>query len=222
MAFPVVEATASGISTASPIIASLPSGSVSGDLIVVYLKNAASGTWTQDPPTSGWTEVFDANGAALYYKQIGALEPTPSFRYTTTTVRACYISYRISGHEDPATQAPEASSGATGSSSSPNPDSLTPTGGAKDYLWIAVDGVNDGRRDHTGAPGAPGEIYTNLISVSAGGGPSGVGAGSAELQHNDSSEDPDVFTLSGSGTWYARTIAIHPAPAVTRRIFIVS
>ena len=49
----------------------------------------------------------------------------------------------LNGSRSPDVQAPEDSSGAEGTNSSPDPDALSPTGGDKDYLWLAVlAGVN--------------------------------------------------------------------------------
>ena len=214
-AFPTVQATSTATSASSPLVVTLPAGSASGDLIVILLQaRTNTTTWSQTAGTTGWTELYDANGQAFYYKQIGAAEANPSFDLSASE-RCGASAIRITGHENPATQAPEASAGATGTSTAPDPDSLTPTGGPKDFLWIAVEG-NTGASSVTAAPAN----YGNLSAFDSGGGPNGASGATADRQLNAASEDPGAFTMGTSRTWYARTIAIHPS-AARRRIILV-
>ena len=223
-AFPTVQARSIATVNGTALVVTLPAGSTDGDLIVILLQAGNSNypptftTWSQTGPgTTGWTELYDSQGEAFYYKQIGAAEANPSFT-SSVSDRSGASALRITGHEDPATQAPEASAGATGTSAIPDPDSLTPTGGAKDYLWIAVDGNTDGRRTVSAAP----TNYLNLNAFSTAGGASGATGATAERQLNAASEDPGIFTISGSSLWEAHTIAIHPSTApAARRIMLI-
>src|SRR4030067_39854 len=80
-------------------------------------------------------------GAAAGFPQVAATAVG-----TSGNVKTSQNSSRIPGAEAPTIQPPE-SAGVGGNSISPNPPLLTPTGGAKDYLWIAVETNNQ-----TGTP----------------------------------------------------------------------
>ena len=218
-AAPVVETRSTATVSDTDLAVALPAGSSDGDLILILVQSGTiTATWTEAPLTTGWTELYDSSGQAFYYKQIGAGEATPTFR-PSVPGRAGASALRITGHEDPATQPPEASTGATGYSAAPDPDSLTPTGGAKDYLWIAVDGNTDGRRTVSAAPTNYPSITLNAFSTA--GGAAGATGATADRQLNAASEDPGVFTISGISDWEAHTIAVHPSTAVPRRRIIL-
>jgi len=128
---------------------------------------------------------------------------------TTNTVKSAHLSYRITGHELPSTQAPEASTGWNSESdANPDPDSLTPTGGAKDYLWFAISAADDGR-NYTGYPSS----YANGEYVKSSG-PGSCSIASARRNLNASSENPGVFTIEAADQVVAGTIAIHPLTLV--------
>ena len=96
------------------------------------------------------------------------------------------------------------STSVTGASSAPNPPSLTPTGGSKDYLWLAVEG-NDSSKSVSSYP----TNYTNGLNR----GNFSVYIGSAQRALTASSENPGNFTLSGTDGWVACTVGIHPTGA---------
>ena len=139
MTFPVVETTAttSGTGTSSSPSVNLPSGIAADDLLVVLFRcgYAAPVGWP-----AGWTEIaeevdtatpFDAT--AIAYRWADGTEGS-TITLSITNSRYTAIAYRISGGLT--SQAPELSTIASGSDDSPDPASLTPTGGAKDYLWL--------------------------------------------------------------------------------------
>jgi hypothetical protein len=103
---------------------------------------------------------------------------------------------------------PEASSGwvSGGNSANPDPDSLTPTGGAKDYLWVAVEG-ND-HLDTTSAWPSNYSLY-NLEECNGSAGGCNVGVGARA--YNASVENPGTFTLDAAEQCVACTVAVHPA-----------
>ena len=119
------------------------------------------------------------------------------------------IALRITGHEDPATQAPERSVVSTGTSTAPNPSSVAPTGGAKDYLFIATGSAGDGRASFDSLM----VNYTDLTVFATAGAANGCSAGTAERQFNTSSENPGTFTIGRNVLWSAHTVAIHPVSA---------
>ena len=210
MAFPTVAATATSIDNANDTVqtVSLPGGIVSGDLLIIQLAGNNPSATTTVP--TGWTRLFpdtvipSGQGmVAQFYRQADGGEGGSVDVITSANSKTGHTAYRITGHENPATQAPEVSAGASATSTTPDPDSLTPTGGAKDYLWLIATGW-DGNPTPVSSPAN----YSNEISAS----PTGnVVMRTMERQLNASSEDPGSWDTSPlSNEWAAWTIAIHP------------
>ncbi len=212
MAFPSVVTRSTGTANAASITVTLPSGSADGDLIFILLRGATEGgnRWSQTSGTTGWVEITgsDSNGQVSLFKQIGASESNPSFD-NVSSERLLSIALRITGAEDPSTQFPERSTVSTGTSTGPNPSGVTPTGGAKDYLWLAVASTGDGRASFDSAPAD----FTDLQNVGTPGAANGCSAGTAERLLNASTLNPGAFTISRSELWSAHTIAVHPVAA---------
>jgi hypothetical protein len=176
---------------------------------------------------SGWTEFYeqDASSGTLHlavagaYRQADGTEGASITVTTNVSVLAAHNAYRITGAADPSVQPPEAASIAyTATGSTIDPPSLTPTGGAKDYLWLAVAGW---RRTGLTATGDP-TSYTNAIEASSGGSASGTKLRSLRRQLNGSSENPAAFTLSSttSDRRVGVTIAVHPAASVDIQVTV--
>jgi hypothetical protein len=167
-----------------------------------------------------WTELLDETGAvggffvAYHY---GTLGSSTAFTASGNT-RTATIAYLISGAENPATRAPQVGTTATGSSTTPNPPTTTPTGGAKDYLWIAAFTRAGEEADDdtwvTAAPATP-SAFGSLLQKACGIAGSNLGGmvATAHLASNAASMDPGTFTCA-TGAWRAQTIAIHPSSAV--------
>jgi hypothetical protein len=214
VAFPTVAARATDInitSTTSQAL-DLPTGITAGDLLVVTVQIATGIPQTITWP-SGWTQLYSqvngvvVQGAAAYRVADGTEGSTVTITLSSNSgVQS--VALRITGH-DSAT-APQAGTATTGTTSTPNPPSLTPTGGAKDYLWIACC-VSDAA-NVTAAP-------TNYSNLTVPG--SGSDIGTAERLLNAASEDPGTFTLASSNEWVANTIAVHPAAAVTASLVMM-
>jgi len=159
----------------------LPSSIASGDLLIGMLSGyIGSGSTAVDISwPSGWTEFFeqDASTGTLHlavagaYRQADGTEGTSITVTTNLSVLAAHNAYRITGAADPATQPPEAASiPYTTGANSIDPPSLSPTGGAKDYLWLAVAAW---RRTGLTATADP-TNYTNAIEASSTGNASGT------------------------------------------------
>src|SRR4030095_7544020 len=89
------------------------------------------------------TELQDENNAVgtyIAYKQMTGSEPASCTLTTSASTRFPTISYRISGAENPATQAPQIGTTATASSVNPDPPSSAAISVSKDYLFIAMCG----------------------------------------------------------------------------------
>ncbi len=212
MASPAVQTRSTTTANAATITVTLPASSADGDLIFIFLcANTVSTTWSLNAGSSGWTELFDDNGEAGYYKQIGASEANPVFD-PSVTERTGASALRITGHENPATQVPEVSASPnTGTSTAPDPSSVTPTGGSKDYLFIACAGHDDARSGFSAAP----TNYSNLNAFATGGGANGCTGATAERALTASTDDPDAFATGRSEPWAARTVVIHPVGTAT-------
>jgi hypothetical protein len=208
--FPVVQATnTSGESSdVTSHTVSLPANISAGDLLIVFFSCDANETVTW-PTGDGWASIFhETNSMTLDigYKIADGTEGATITVTTGSAEQSAHISYRITGNHR--YLAPEVSTGATGNSTAPNPDSLTPTGGAKDYLWIAVEGNTDGD-----AASAYPTNYTNG-QTNAVGTTAGANIAVARRELNASSEDPAAFTIP-LNKWVACTVAVHPKSAPT-------
>jgi hypothetical protein len=133
---------------------------------------------------------------------------------TGSNMYAAHNSYRITGAADPTVQSPQAATITYNTAgTSIDPPSLSPTGGAKNYLWLAVAGWRDTALTATGNP----TNFSNAVEANSGGtSPSGTRLRSLRRQFNAASQNPSAFTLSGnSDRRIGATIAIHPAPATS-------
>jgi hypothetical protein len=176
-----------------------------------------------------WSELLDETGfvggfyVAYHYGTLG----TSSTLVASGNTRTAAIAYLISGAENPATRAPEVGTTASGSSTTPDPPTTTPTGGAKDYLWIAAFTRAGEEADDdtwvTAAPSTP-SAFGSLLQKACGIAGSNLGGmiATAHLASNAASMNPGTFTCA-TGAWRAQTIAIHPssAPAFVARPPIV-
>ncbi|NIS80820.1 MAG: hypothetical protein GTO14_11555, partial [Anaerolineales bacterium] len=228
--FPSVQTTnTSATTTASTShTVNLPAGIQSGDLIIALFSGyIGSGTTPVDVSWPlGWTEFFeqDASTSTLHLAVAGAYrkaDGTEGASITVTTnlvVLAAHNTYRISGAADPATQPPQAAAiSYTDTANGIDPPVNTPTGGAKDYLWLAVAGW---RRTGIGMTTDPAN-YTDAIEATSSGGSIGTRLRSLRRQLNASSEDPSTFTLGGnSERRIGVTIAVHPSVATANGLTI--
>ncbi len=210
--FPSVQAWTSSAepSNSTSHSVSLPSGINEGDLLIVFFS--CDGTSTVNWP-GDWNSIFhQSNGSTLdiAYKVAGASESSPITVGTGSSEQSAHIAYAITGYDY--YQAPQVSTGALNSGTSPDPDSLSPTGGAKNYLWIAVESNDDGRSTTSAYPGNyPIQQRSQPSANSIHG--ANVAVASREL--NAASENPGTFTISTSENYVACTVAVHPASAPT-------
>lgn len=218
MAFPTVQSTASSVEASAPTshTVDLPGSISTGDFLLVFfgvaLPDGVTVTW---PTGDGWAELawahFDGGGDAgvsVGYKEADGGEGSTITVTTNTGTNSCHLAYRITGHEDPSTQVPEATTASNSNSQIDTPD-LTPTGGAKDYLWFSAGGKSVG--NELGVMSAP-TNYTNLFEHADGGGSAGIHTIASRRELNASSENPGAYS-GGAATaeWGGVTVAIHPA-----------
>jgi hypothetical protein len=229
---------------------SLPGSISSGDLLVTIFSMSRTNSPTISWP-SGWTEfayeggpTSGSNTTAAAWRKADGSEGSSITVSTDDDGESGHKTFSITGAEDPTTEAPESST-ASGSSTSPDPPSLTPSGGSDKYLWIAaaahIDEMEAGPTGSSDSPDPPSLTpaggtkdylwiaaagFTGSSSNEATAAPTDysnlqtigdfdTGIGTAERELNASSEDPGVFTWNESNPWTAMTVAVYPESGET-------
>lgn len=204
MSFPQVAAsnTSKQDSAVTSHTVDLPSGIVSGNLLLCLFATDGSNTLTWP---EGWTEVFseDYSGnvhISVAFRNADGSEGSTITVTSTASQGSAHVTFRISGHE-PGSD-PEVSSGAQGTSTTPDPDSLTPSWGAEDTLWIAVEGTGN-TNAVTGYPFDDNQhvVYAMTDYCS-------LGVCSDEL--HEASVNPGTFTTTFTYEWLACTVGVRP------------
>jgi hypothetical protein len=213
MAFPspgTPIATAFSTSVTSMAV-SMPTTVNSGDRLIAVSEIRNVVTWSTVP--SGWSQLkLQAGGGSIgdlsVFEKIatGSEGGTTATWVASTGTTAEWQVIRITGaHVSTASEVASTS----GDASNADPPSLTPTGGSKDYLWIAVAG-NGATGETTGFTAAP-TNYTGLQSNGTSSGGSTANIATATRQLTASSENPGTFTPNSNRFWAAATVAVYPA-----------
>lgn len=214
MTFPVVAARTESAITSAAATSNASFAQTTGDFVLIIHGQAATPTL----PTidKGFTRIVTINTdpISFFYKVLDGSEGGFATITHSVNTKACQLAYNIQG-SDTAIE-PDNSSKSTATSTSPNADNVTPTGGPKDFLWIACfRQAGEEADDDTWCSAAP-TNFINLIQKTTGTG----GAASTNCQvaaanfaSNASSMNPDAFTTAQSLTWIAYVLAVHPAPA---------
>lgn len=216
MAFPVVvnEISSANNTDQTDQVVTLPGSLVSGNKLVAALAidGAVTVTWP-----AGWDEILDQNRTGVSISVgVRTIDGSEGGTVTVTasgTEKSCHHVWQISGHDNAIL--PEALS-ANNNSATPNPPNLTPTGGAKDYLWLALAALQPGSNTASGFPGSYGNTGQEAGDGNATHAP--LAWGRREL--NASSEDPGTFSATSSN-WMAATVAIHPGAASVNKLRIM-
>lgn len=230
MAFPVIQsvqtssdsstggAAVSGDTAATSHSVTLPTPIAAGALLMVFGRVAAAGAVAVTG--GGWTIVQDSTDGSddvtfwMYRNALAAgSEGATTITVTHGSAKMVAWSIAVLYAQHPSVQAPQSSAVAIGTTTTPNPTTCTPTGGAKDYLWIWF-GAWDG--EQTLSKAAP-TNYTDRADISTGtGGAVTVNCQmkGGDRQLNAASEDAGACgTLSAAPAgWTAWVIAVHPAP----------
>lgn len=205
MAFPSVvtpRGTSAALASATSHVVAMPASATTARGVLVIFTADSGPTFSITG--TGWTLLGQAANAAfmgscVIYKRPGvtlaALTVNLSFAEEGT-----YVVLAVDGAA-PAESPYVASFAVTGANT--DPPSLTPTGGARDYLWVAVR-TGEAAVIATAAPTS----YAGLTSAT--GGASGASTSTAERSLNAASENPGAFT-SATEDCVAWTIAIPPS-----------
>lgn len=223
MAFPSVRSsnTTDGTTASATPTINLPATVVAGDLLMVLFRVAVAGAigW----PDGTWNELFDGSpdGAddqmAMAWKRAVGDEGGTTIALTCTSGKFAALSWAIRGAADPAARAPELSTVATGAGTTPDPTTCTPTGGARDYLWLWLGGWEG---EQTSPPASnPANFATDVIGANSGTAgvvTTNVRVASASRQFNGASLDAGSWTISVTDDWTAYLMAIHPPEEITK------
>ena len=190
----------------------LPDGIQVGELLLIFTSVDGGSTIT---PPSGWdTVVSEAIGGQVQLRVFSRIvDGTEGFAGTGDSVTyttgdnqlGVFVSVRIA--DDDSTANPPEATATPGTSATPDPPSLTPTGGSAEYLWFAVAGWDS----NPTADSVPTD-YTSVASfVHANA--AGTGISVAQRTLTATSQDPDTFGIGASEQWGAATVAIYPVAA---------
>lgn len=201
MAFPVDAARIASSAFSTNKVCNLPSGIVSGHLLVLILRSAASDTHSTP---NGWTALVLNNSAdasddvtSIWYRIADGLEGSTVTVSCTAETWFAAICWRITG-----ARTPELSTTATGLSATPDPPSFTPSGGASDYLWLWLGGWEG---TGTSPPSGNPTNYSNPVGAS---GSTVVKVAGASRQLGAASENPPSWTITSADDWSAWTLAV--------------
>lgn len=191
----------------------MPSSLAAGNLLLLfYTQHGTDGTTLP----SGWTTLFSNTTSSpsdphyILAKISGGTEGNQNFIIGGGKAqRATAVVYNISGNRNGVTSSEIAVSSEVAETSilTPNPPSLTPSWGSAENLWIAVSFVNDGSFTFVSYP----TNYTLGQNAQQNGSGTGNAILIAARLLTASSEDPGVFTISGSTRNFGSlTIAVCP------------
>jgi len=170
MASPVDSARqGTNITTASTSWAVNVGSPVAGTLLIVLVRFAAApGAVTFTGYTQLASDSSDATDdtTAVYYRWADGTEGATDTLSPTNSVKGCAICWEITGAAPSFSRPPEISTVAVGTTTAntANPGSVSGTGGSKDYLFLALMGL-DGEGN---APSAAPTNYVNLQTANSG------------------------------------------------------
>jgi hypothetical protein len=220
MAFPVIEGTPAetAVSTAGTSHAiTLPASIASTDGVLIIVDIGSVGATFN--ALTGWTELLDeavANGLKILWYTGAGVPSNPTFT-SSGNCRSASIAFRISNVSR--SNSPQIATTGTGTSATPDPPSVTPTGGVvRDYLFIAFFGqaleeadddtwVNSPPTNY--APATPWQKACGTAGTNLGG---LIGAASRSL-NTGSAQDPGTFGVDVSAAWRSQHIIVHPLAA---------
>lgn len=199
-----------GTSLGSNNAQTLPTGSTSGDLVVVWVTVDNPST-TNITASTGWTQLFHHVAGSNVVKHAAFARVLDGGANDTLTITGaaqdyCVSSARITDHgvTDPATDI-KVGTPAAATSGSANPPSLD-AGASDDWLWLASAGVDFTTGNTISADPAN---YSNVDNRTSASSTSSCGQRVAKRSNTTQTEDPGTFTNT-SQEWVAGTIAIPP------------
>lgn len=187
--------------TSHPV--TLPSGIVSGELLLMIVRQGGSNV-SKTPP-SGWTLISGAGFMEVYSRTADGTEGATADVGITTARKLLAVTLRI---------APAAAVEVATISNTLDSPSLSPAWGSDDTLWIAASSVqqNDSTFEYTGDPTS----YTRIayLETTDGAGASNLTDAQLVIAYRElatATEDPDAWPTSGTQSGNrSLTLAIQP------------
>lgn len=193
---------------------SLPAGGAATDLYLILMDIGS--TLATVNALANWTELLDesaANGLKIIYYTGSGVPSDPTF-VTSANTRSATLAYRITGADK--LIAPQIGTTGTGTSATPDPPSVTPTGSiSKPYLFIALAGMAGEEADDDTWGNTPPTNYTPSPPRQKSCGTVGTNLGGLILAAEralttGSAEDPGTFGVDVSAAWRSQTVIVHP------------
>jgi hypothetical protein len=219
-AHPQVAATGGevGTSLGTSNAQTLPSGSTTGSLVVVWVTHDNPGG-TAITASTGWTQIFAGvvTGNVLRHACFARIldgGANDTLTISGTTQDYCVSSARITNHgvTDVATQIKTVAP-ATNTSGNADPPSLD-AGVSDEWLWLASAGVDFTTGNTISANPANYSDVDNRTSASS---TSSCGQRIAKRELTTQTQDPGTFTNT-SQEWVAGIIAIPPVPGAPQSV----
>lgn len=191
---------------------------IAGELWLLVLDKGTPASTATVNAHADWTELLDENvaiGLYIAYRWTTGAEGASTTLVTSVAVRTASMIYRLTGAENPATQAPEIGTTATGTSATPDPPTSVTPGSSKDYLFIAFYGANGEEADDDTwsdtsptnyTPSPPRQKACGVAGTNLG----GLIAAAERALTTGAAEDPGTFAKDVSVAWRSQTIMIHP------------
>lgn len=224
MATPTVESvTVTPFATdANNHLVAMPATVNAGDLLLMmYAGDDSIAAATLTTPTdwsalSGPTDSPSSAQFVVYGKDaVGDEDGTTVDVVCSTTQKGVAHVWRISGWGGTLADDVDVGTAATGTSTTPNPPSVTAGWGSDTNLFISCFGGNN---DNT-VSAFPTSYTGNNNSNNSTGGTGGATVASCSRALTAASDDPSTFTWSESTGWVAQTIVVKPAAAATTKSY---
>lgn len=218
MASPVVQQVVENATTTAGTshVITLPTAT-SGQLLLILLdKGSTSATINAHGSLTELLDEASANGLYIAYRQMDGTEPSSYTLTSSASTRSASLAYRISGHINPAAQAPQIGTTGAGTSATPDPPSSATPGSSQDYLFIAFYGAAGEEADDDTWSDTPPTNYTpspprQKACGVAGANLGGMIAAAERALTTGSAENPGTFAKDVSAAWRSQTIMVSPA-----------
>jgi len=222
VASPVVQQVVEGANATATLshTINLPTATAGLLLLIILGKGSSAASVNAHASLTELLDENQANGLYIAYRWMDGTEPASyTLAMTGTATRSAYMCYRISGAENPATQAPQIGTTSNASSATPDPPASATPGSSKDYLFITYfSKAGEEADDDTWSdvaptnytPQPPRMVACGVAGTSLG----GMIAAAERALTTGVAENPGTFTVDASNAWRAQTIMVHPAAVV--------
>lgn len=209
-----------GSTAATNKVCNLPASIGAGQTLLLILRSV--GADTHSTPT-GWTALVlndAADGSddttSIWWRKADGNEGATVTVNGTVSLKFASRSWRFTGVDDPTVNAPQITTAVTGTSTTPDPGSLTisPAAWLNDYLFVWLGGWEG---EQTSPPTGSPTNYSNAVGADSGtaGAVSGNCRVAGATRRMTSPEDPPSWTISASDDWTAWTVGLYPDRADT-------